>query len=162
MSDDEVLSTLQASKPRRWFAVGVLSILGGMLIVLGFNTSAAGLGYQAFLLMIGVFALIEARRLWIATEQVLELTAAGLRLRDGEVLVAMDEIEGVDRGVFAFKPSNGFLLRTKTKGARVWAPGMYWRLGRRLGVGGVTTASQAKYMAEVISAVLAERDGTGA
>ena len=159
MSDPELLATLQASTPRRWFAVGILTALGAMLVLLGFNTAQAGLGYQLFLLIIGVLALLEARRLWQATQHALELTTDGLRLRDGETLVAMDDIAQVDRGVFAFKPSNGFLLRTKTPGARVWAPGLYWRFGKRIGVGGVTTASQAKFMAEIISAVLAERDG---
>lgn len=157
MSDNEVLSTLQASAPRRWFAVVVLCCLGVFLIVLAFGTGGAGFGYQAFLMIFGALALLEARRLWRATEQVLELTREGLRIRDGALLVALDEIEQVDRGVFAFKPSNGFLLRTKAKGPHVWAPGMYWRVGRRIGIGGVTTASQAKFMAEIISALLAER-----
>lgn len=157
MSEDEVLSTLQASAPRRWFAVGVLSSLGLMLIILAFSLSGAGFGYQAFLMIVGGFALLEARRLWRATEQVLELTMDGLRIRGGEMLVEVADIEQIDRGVFAFKPSNGFLLRTKEKGPRVWSPGMYWRFGRKFGVGGVTTASQAKFMAEVISALLAER-----
>ena len=161
MSDPEILATLEASGPRRWFAVGVLSVLGVMLVVLSFNTAQAGFVYQAFLMVIGLLAVWEARRLWRATEDALELTRAGLRVRGGEMLVAMEDIDAVDRGVFAFKPSNGFLLRTKEKGARVWAPGMYWRFGRRLGVGGATAASQAKYMAEVISAVLAERAGLG-
>ncbi|WP_224825868.1 hypothetical protein [Cognatishimia sp. MH4019] len=158
MSDPEILATLQASTPRRWFAVGVLSMLGVLLVVLSFNTAQAGFLYQAFLMIIGALALLEARRLWRATEQALELTRDALRIRGGEIIVTTDNIEAVDRGVFAFKPSNGFLLRTKEKGARVWSPGMYWRFGRRIGVGGATAASQAKFMSEIISAILAERE----
>ncbi|MEL7212740.1 MAG: hypothetical protein AAGK92_08770 [Pseudomonadota bacterium] len=157
MSDPEILATLEASTPRRWFAVGVLSMLGVMLIVLGFNTAQAGLLYQAFLLLLGVLALMEARRLWRATEHALELTRDALRIRGGDIIAKIEDIEAVDRGVFAFKPSNGFLLRTKEKGSRVWYPGMFWRFGRRIGVGGATAASQAKFMSEIISAILAER-----
>ena len=157
MSDPEILATLEASTPRRWFAVGVLSLLGLMLIVLGANTAQAGFLYQVFLLGIGALAWVEARRLWRATEQALELTRDALRIRCGQIIVATDNIEAVDRGVFAFKPSNGFVLRTREKGPRVWSPGMYWRLGRRIGVGGATAASEAKFMAEIISAILDER-----
>ena len=63
----------------------------------------------------------------------------------------------MDRGTFAFKPSNGFLLRTATKQPRLWKPGLYWRMGRRIGVGGITRAAEAKLMADVIAVRLAER-----
>ena len=65
----------------------------------------------------------------------------------------------VDRGLFAFKPSNGFVVVLSQGGWRGWAPGLWWRLGRRLGVGGVTSAAQAKAMAEILSIEIARRDG---
>jgi len=68
------------------------------------------------------------------------------------------DIERVDRGVFAFKPSNGFLVRTREPSARAWRPGLWWRFGRRIGVGGVTSANQTKAMSEILAAMLAERD----
>ena len=37
-------------------------------------------------------------------------------------------------------------------------PGLWWRIGRRIGVGGVTPASQSKVMADLITARLIERD----
>jgi hypothetical protein len=65
----------------------------------------------------------------------------------------------VERGAFAFKPSNGFLVRLDKPLGRGWAPGLWWRLGRLLGVGGVTSASQSKAMAEILSLELARRAG---
>jgi hypothetical protein len=41
------------------------------------------------------------------------------------VLARIDEIASLDRGTFAFKPSNGFLLRLSRKGTRVWRPGLW-------------------------------------
>ena len=99
-----------------------------------------------------------ARRLWIATLDRLELTKEVLRTSAGDVIAVVEEIEALDRGVFAFKPSNGFLIRTKKPDARSWAPGLWWRIGRRIGVGGVTAASQTKFMSEVLTAMMAERD----
>jgi hypothetical protein len=82
---------------------------------------------------------------------VIELTETEIRTSNGEVLARMDEILAVDRGAFAFKPSNGFTLKLNTKKPRAWAPGLWWRFGRRVGVGGVTSAGQAKFMAEQIA-----------
>jgi hypothetical protein len=54
------------------------------------------------------------------------------------------------------KPSNGFTVVMETKQPRAWAPGLWWRVGRRVGVGGVTGASQTKFMAEQIALRLAQ------
>jgi hypothetical protein len=92
-----------------------------------------------------------------ATRLSVILRRDGLFDSDGTCLAAMDTILTVDRGTFAFKPSNGFLLRTSTGASRLWQPGLYWRLGRRIGVGGITRAAEAKQMADVLSVMLAER-----
>ncbi|MEO0931422.1 MAG: hypothetical protein AAFY14_12360, partial [Pseudomonadota bacterium] len=98
-----------------------------------------------------------AERLRRATLLRIELTATDIRDSSGMVLATMDDIIGVDRGIFAFKPSNGFTLVMKNKKPRSWAPGLWWRLGRRVGVGGVTSAGQAKFMAEQIAFRLNDR-----
>ena len=87
---------------------------------------------------------------------VLELTREALREKGGAVLVRMDQIATVNRGVFAFKPSNGFVIITHAPQPLQWNPGLWWRVGRRIGVGGVAPAVQAKYMADVIQAILTE------
>ena len=95
-----------------------------------------------------------------ATSNAIELTATILRDSDGTVIARIEDIEHIDRGVFAFKPSNGFLLRTKagTGGTREWRPGLWWRMGRRIGIGGMTPGRQTKYMAEAIATIIATRD----
>jgi hypothetical protein len=70
----------------------------------------------------------------------------------------MDGIRSVERGAFAFKPSHGFTLVMKEKQPRAWAPGLWWRLGRRVGVGGVTSAGQTKFMAEQIALRIEDRN----
>ena len=95
--------------------------------------------------------------MWRATGRTIRLTEAGLEQSDGRILVAMDEIAGVERGLFAAKPSNGFLIRLERSYPLAWAPGLWWRWGRRLGVGGMTRAGEAKAIAEL----LALRHGKG-
>lgn len=63
----------------------------------------------------------------------------------------------VDRGVFAFKPSNGFLVRTRDGAPAAWVPGIWWRRGRSIGIGGLIPAHQTKLVAEVLSVELARR-----
>ncbi|MBL4559156.1 MAG: hypothetical protein JKP98_25190 [Rhodobacteraceae bacterium] len=68
------------------------------------------------------------------------------------------EIERVDRGALAFKPSGGFVLHLAAPGTAGWAPGLWWRVGRRLGVGGATNPMEGRAMADIIAVRIALRD----
>jgi len=81
----------------------------------------------------------------------LVLSETELKDTAGNVLALLSDIEGVDRGMLAFKPSNGFVLRLKTSQPRAWAPGLWWRVFKRVGVGGVTPSGPTKFMAEQIA-----------
>lgn len=153
---EPVLMTLHASPPRRFLGVTMLAVLGLLLIYLAFAIPTSVV--QVVLLGLGALGLFCAVKLYEATAKVLELTATELRVKGGPVLVELANMQKIERGAFSFKPSNGFLLSRKTAGARLWAPGLYWSFGRRLGVGGVTGAPQTKALAEAIANMIAERD----
>ncbi len=152
---DEVLATIQASSARRWAGVVMLGTIGALVIYVAL-ASPPELVWQVFLLVVGAASWWLAYRVWTATQDRIELTRSELRTGTGRVIAQVSEIEAVDRGVFAFKPSNGFLLRTRSKERNVWAPGLWWRLGRRVGVGGMTAAAETKFMSEMISVLLME------
>ncbi len=105
----------------------------------------------------GLGALWMARRMWRATAASLVLTPDALLSSDGRVLAEMDDIVAVARGAFAFKPSNGFTLTLRRPGPFVWEPGLWWRVGRRVGVGGVTPGTPARFMAELMQERIAKR-----
>jgi hypothetical protein len=156
----EVQARLSASAPRRWLAVGMLVALAALLGWVALDTPPASLALRLLLVLIAAGALLLARQVWRATGRELLLTEAGIVDSDGCEIAAMDDIVAVERGAFAFKPSNGFLLRLARphpQGA-AWRPGLWWRVGRRVGVGGVIPAAPAKFMAELISDRLARRD----
>lgn len=159
MADDEVLIILSASKGRRMLGVGAVGGLGVTLLYLA-AVQAPGLGWQAFLVGFGGLALWMAGRMWHATARRLELTRDGLRDETGLMIARIDEIRSVERGVFAFKPSNGFMIRLKQRAPAAWQPGLWWRAGRQVGVGGVTASTPAKVMAQLIEDLVAEA-GTG-
>ncbi|MEM8578182.1 MAG: hypothetical protein AAGF60_10050 [Pseudomonadota bacterium] len=153
---DEVLARIEASPGRRLLGVGCMGLLAFMLFWVAFSTPPS-LGWQAFLLALGAASAWLALRMYQATALSLELTETTLRDSSGQILAEIDQIAAMDRGFFAFKPSNGFLLKTRSAAPRAWRPGLWWRLGNRIGVGGMTPGSQSKAMAEIIAVKLALR-----
>ena len=154
---NEVLAAIKASPGRRILGVGSLWILSLMVIYVAI-VRPPELGWQLFLFALGGVSIWIAEQMRRSTAVTLELTRHELRDSAGVVLARMDEVTGIDRGMFAFKPSNGFLLRLNRNKPRAWRPGLWWSLGSRIGVGGMTPAHQAKFMAEIIATLLAERD----
>ncbi|WP_372833966.1 hypothetical protein [Puniceibacterium confluentis] len=154
MNDERILAEVSASGPRRVLGVGMLWFLGGLLIYVAAATPPSA-GWQIFLVLLGACALWLGYALMQATTLILQLTANELRDSEGTVLARIADIEKIDRGVFAMKPSNGFTLILKRPLARSWRPGLWWRLGRRVAVGGVTPGSQTRPMADVIAALVA-------
>lgn len=151
---DPVLASLTASAPRRWTGTITLALLGFLLVYLAFSVPF-GVS-QIFLFLGGIGVLVAASRLHTATQQVIELTKSELRVQNGPVLAKVSNIAKVERGAFAFKPSNGFLVSLKVAGQRRWALGMYWSFSKRVGVGGVTGAPQTKVMSEALAVLIAE------
>ncbi len=156
---DDILATAGASQPRRIFAVAVMAGLGVLLVWLALSAPPANPFWTGFLVGLGVVALVLARRLWRATSHTLILRESGLYDSDGTTLALIEDIRKVDRGTFAMKPSNGFIVLLNRSAGRGWRPGLWWRFGRRVAVGGVTAGSQTKPMADILTLRLSERDG---
>ncbi len=155
---DDLLARIEVSQARRWLGIVMLYGLGVLLIYVAFATPPEP-AWLVFLIAAGLGSLWMGEAMRRGTESGLVLTEAGLFDRDGTLLAAFDDILKVERGFLAFKPSNGFVVTTTTPGQRRWRPGLYWRVGRRIGVGGVTAASQTRMMADLMSARLMIREG---
>ena len=152
---EEVLARVAPSPARRWMAIGMLGALGMLLVYLSVFAPPATLVLQLFLLGLGAGSFFMADRIRRATETQVILTRERLSDGNGRLLCRVSEIASVERGPFAFKPSNGFaVVFLKKPAPRVWEPGLWWRLGRRIGVGGVTPAAEGKFMADTIALLL--------
>lgn len=151
---DEVLAELHPSLARRIAGVGSLVALGALAGLLGVEalqrSPVVGLGFFG---LAGAAAFM-AQRLWRSTQTYIQLTHDGLHDSAGRVLARLDDIRSVERGPFAFKPPHGFAVKVSTPGPRTVVPGVWWRFGRRVGVGGTTPPSQARFMAEVLSTLI--------
>ncbi|TDL84214.1 hypothetical protein E2L08_01745 [Palleronia sediminis] len=153
----DTLARLEASPPRRIFAAAVL---GGLAALLAWLAAAGGgtLAGVLALLALAAGCAFAAVSLWRATGCAIVLTGDALREEGGRVLAPISSIAAVDRGMFAAKPSGGFILRLDHGAGFAWAPGMWWRMGRRVGVGGVTAGAQARSMADILALRLARGD----
>ena len=151
--ENGVYATVSSSGMRRGFACAVLYGLGALLIYVAV-VRPNGL-WVIFLIGLGIAVLLLADKLRHATRLTIELTDTEVRDTTGRVLAKMSDIVSVERGAFALKPSNGFTMVLREKAPRAWVPGMWWRMGRRVGVGGTTGAGPAKFMAEQIALRLA-------
>jgi hypothetical protein len=160
MSDaaDQPVIYLKPVAAKRYTALAMLYVLAGILAWVAVVQPPAGLGWQIFLWVLAIGAVLMANATAKATAQGLQLRGDAIYTDAGEVLVQVADIRKIDRGVFAVKPSNGFLLRLKTKHPRGWAPGVWWRLGRVMGVGGVTSKIQAQIMAETLALLVSRQE----
>ncbi len=152
----KILVKLDVAQHRRWFGVLLLAGLGGSLLYVA-AVSRFDAGLNGVLLALGGAAFLWAAwQLYLATADTLILTREGISTETGRLICRMEDIESVDKGFFAFKPSNGFLIHLKQPGPRAWVPGMWWQIGRHIGIGGVTSPRQAKEMVAIIAMALRE------
>ncbi|EBA01938.1 hypothetical protein RB2150_00527 [Rhodobacterales bacterium HTCC2150] len=154
------IATLTPSPFRRHFASGVQLVLGIFLIYSALTNDGTTLGLKLLLIAFGLLVMFNASRMYRATGTFLALTPDGLFDGNGQVLAAIDDIKKVDRGILAFKPSQGFLIVLNSRAKGGWAPGLWWRLGKQMGIGGVTSPAEGKYMAEQLQALLLERQNS--
>ena len=152
----DVIATLEPTLGRRWFGVFVLSILGSLLIIFTMTQSPEDLSLKIVFLIVGLLFIWQAQWNLRVTKYGLYLTKEGLFDAQNSLICPLYNMAEVDRGMFAFKPSNGFLIRLHEAQPKGWAPGLYWRLGRRLGIGGATDPSQNKAMARALELLIME------
>lgn len=158
---DNIRLTLSPSRPRLWFAVGALAALTLALAWLALAQPLPGAGWRAGLLAACLPLVFAIRGLVGAGRRVLILTREGLFDSVAGEVARIGDIARVERGIFALRPARGFALRLARPLGRRWVPGLWWRFGRNLGVGGLTGAAETRLMAEVLDALVADQGGQG-
>lgn len=155
---NEVLASIDPRPLRRAVAVGFIGVLAALVWTIAALRPPEHFGYMLFLVFFGAGCFWLAYGMWQATARTIELTRSELREVGGRRLCTIENVARVDRGAFAFKPAGGFLVRLKTsEGARVYAPGLWWRWGRTIAVGGVTARQDGKNVADMMIVMQVER-----
>jgi hypothetical protein len=154
---DKPLLTVRPSPPRLWFSVVALGALGALMLWIALAHPPASLGWRVFLLLGGAGIGWGGVRLLRLRDRALVLTSEALIDTGAGEIARLAEVVALNRGVFAVKPARGFALTMERRGGGTWVPGMWWRIGRSIGVGGMTGAAETKMMAEMIEAMVAMR-----
>ena len=152
--NSEILISLSPSPARRHLGIGMVVVLGIVLLYTAVDVRQASLLAPLVLGGLGIGSLLMAWKMHTSTRLDLHLREDGVYSSDGVLVAELRNIKQVERGMFAFKPSNGFTIVLKTSMSRAWHPGLWWRFGRRVGVGGVTPQAQGKLMAERLEIML--------
>ncbi len=153
-ADPAVIARLSAAPVRLAIVVGLSGVLGAQLVWTAWQRPPAAAIWQGAMILAGVAALWLALRLWRTRGITLELTATELREAGGRRIALLSEMEHVIGGSFALKPAKGFAVRLAAPGPTAWCPGFWWRQGRRIGVGGMTSSLEAHLMAEALTGLL--------
>lgn len=144
------IDRLDVGTSRHWIALALIAVL---VAVLGRQIFAPDLpvvvrGLLIVLSLSGAWLLLMLARRGPAS---IELTEVGLVAANGAVICEFSNIAKIEHGALAFKPSKGFLIRLKSPMSPGWHPGLWWRYGTRVGIGGMTPAAETKLMAEVLA-----------
>lgn len=155
--EEKLIPVIRRPEVMRWAVTAALIGLAGLcgLITLSLILRAP---FAALVMAVLVFGCLWMARRVFMTDAT-SIMFDGDRIYDdtGAELCRLDDIAEIERGLALFKPSGGFVLRMKTEGPRSWAPGLWWRAGKRVGIGGATSARAGKHMADAITGALAQR-----
>ena len=155
---DEVLFGLYASPLRRLIGTGTLALLCLVVLNYGYEKFITG-GGGLLPILLALAGLYGALRFWQASRTGLELTPSELRESGGRRIARVEDIVSVEREAFAvIKPANGFVIATRESQPAAMLPGIWWRLGKRIGIGGLTGAGEGKAMVELLRELIRRRD----
>lgn len=151
---DKVIAMLAPSPFRRYFGIGGLAALGTIFAYVVMVTGLSSTLATITIVLAAVLSFVLAYRMFVATSDILQLKREGLFTTKNELVAQMDNIEKIELGIFVMKPSNGFLIVLKEPMDRRWQPGLWWRFGHRVGIGGVTSRPEGKAMADAMQILL--------
>ncbi|MEM9717205.1 MAG: hypothetical protein AAF826_11880 [Pseudomonadota bacterium] len=157
MTEDLITLVASVSPARKFFGVFSLSVptvLFAALLVQGaFNTPIA--------IIIGIGLMVAfawaAWRMFSAPNFGIVFDGTLLATEDGENLAHVDDIATVQNGLFALRPTNGFMLVLKEPGKRTTRPGVVWQQGRSLGIGGILQSEPAKAIGRAVQEAVESR-----
>ena len=86
------------------------------------------------------------------------INQSGLFNLDGSIICEIGDIEIIDVSPYTFKSANGFIVILKTKNSFKLIPGLYWRLGKRLSIGGLVSKTESKFLSQALLRFYEEKE----
>ena len=149
MEHEKPLAIINPPVLKRYFFTLLSLILAVLLLYEGisfFLVSGDRLGF----ILVGLFLLGLTYLFYFNTGKALVLYEDRLVSTDGELLFELKNVTSIENGLFSFKPSNGVLFYLKEPMPFKWKLGLWWRIGKRVGIGGCTQKSSINFAVEII------------
>lgn len=153
----DVIVKIQPSFGRRIFGIAILCLAALIMLNYAFGDKAQSIVLRVFLLLFAVVFLWHAQTNLRFADAALILKRDGLFDNHGELICNLSNINRIDRGWISFKPSNGLLIRMHRPMPLKWVPGLYWRFGKNLGVGGMVSPVLTKEMSDKLLLLMQEK-----
>ena len=136
------------SMPRRVLGVGLLFCIAVIFFYFAiYELRMSGI-FAYVNLTIGSVQFWAAYKVYVATNESLVFNDGKITSTDGTLVADVENIAKIDRSMFAFKPTNGLLIILRKPMPASWRPGLWWRCGRFVGIGGCTPKHHGKQFAE--------------
>ena len=153
----DILAELRPSKLRFGVTLVAIAAMGAVLAAMGLTNADVGLGLRTLAILGGIGLVFLAARVTAQGRSAVVLTRDGLFEITGRPICTVQDIANVDRGFTAIRPSTGFSVQLKTRHSAAWSPGLWWRFGKMVGVGGITPPTAGRFMADALATALKER-----
>ncbi len=88
------------------------------------------------------------------------INKVGLFDLNENIICKIDDIKRIDASPYTFKSANGFLILLDTKSSFKSIPGLYWRYGHRISIGGLVSKHESKYLAGILSDLVTNKKQT--
>lgn len=154
--DTDLILELDVSPFRRLVGAGLVAGSGAVLTWQAFSAPPNGLILQLIIWALAALLLLSGLRLYKETGLSVRLYSDRLEDSSGEIITPLAEIARTERGMLAFRPSNGFLLILKSEASPRWRMGLWWRAGLRAGVGGALSARDTRKLADAIEQAIGQ------
>ncbi len=73
---------------------------------------------------------------------------------DESIICKIENIKKIDVSPYTFKSANGFIIFQKTKGSFKIVPGLYWRAGKRISIGGLISKNESKFLSSTLLEII--------
>ena len=153
---NDVVMELRQTPGRRWFSVLALLAVSGAAAWFVLFGPERNPGMRALLAAASAGFAFQAWRFRDEVRSSIRLTPEGLFDGGGDCIFRTDNVASVERGLLAMRPSNGFLVRLREPAGIRWIPGTYWRVGRRVGVGGSLRPADVRALSDRLAGLVAE------
>ncbi len=149
MENEKPLAIINPPTIKRYFFTILSLILSVLLLYEGFAIYFAS-GERLGFILVGLLLSGLTYLFYFNTGKALILYHDRMVSTDGELLFELHNISSIENGLFSFKPSNGVLFHLKEPMPSKWKLGLWWRIGKRVGIGGCTQKSSINLAVEII------------